>query len=225
MCQKYGKKVDRRESKWQMEQGDEAKMCAKILVFAIAIQKGKGWGCPCCCRIYKRVGAFAVACLTSLRSSNLLQTFVSLPYVHSYVPPIDYTSPSACLTSLRSSNWLQTSVSLPFILPFRQLITNLRQLAFHPSVPPIVYKSPSACLSSLRSSNWSQTSVSLPFILPFRQLITNLLFGNCSSQPPHLIEKLPQWLSGPTLVTPAAESHRIPNRIKQCSTRCNFIQL
>ncbi len=69
MCQKYGKKVDRREGKWQMEQGDEAKNVAKILVFAIAVQ-GKGWGCPCSCRIYKGVGAFAVACLTSLRSSN-----------------------------------------------------------------------------------------------------------------------------------------------------------
>ncbi len=32
------------------------------------------------------------------------------------------------------------------------------------------------------------------------------LYGNCSSQPPHLIEKLPQWLSGPSLVLPAAES-------------------
>ena len=36
------------------------------------------------------------------------------------------------------------------------------------------------------------------------------MFGNCSSQLPHLIEELPQWPSGPSLVTPAAESHRIP---------------
>jgi hypothetical protein len=33
-----------------------------------------------------------------------------------------------------------------------------------------------------------------------------VLYGNCSSQPPHLIEKLPQWLSGPSPVLPAAES-------------------
>jgi hypothetical protein len=32
------------------------------------------------------------------------------------------------------------------------------------------------------------------------------LYGNCSSQLPHFIEKLPQWLSGPSLVLPAAGS-------------------
>ncbi len=32
------------------------------------------------------------------------------------------------------------------------------------------------------------------------------MYGNCSSQPPHLTEARPQWLSGPSLVTPAAES-------------------
>ena len=32
------------------------------------------------------------------------------------------------------------------------------------------------------------------------------LYGNCSSQLPHLIEKRPQWLSGPSPVLPAAES-------------------
>jgi hypothetical protein len=32
------------------------------------------------------------------------------------------------------------------------------------------------------------------------------LYGNCSSQPPRLIEELPQWSSGPSLVTPTAES-------------------
>jgi len=32
------------------------------------------------------------------------------------------------------------------------------------------------------------------------------LYGNCSSQPPHLIAKLPQWLSGPSPVLPAAGS-------------------
>ena len=31
------------------------------------------------------------------------------------------------------------------------------------------------------------------------------LYGNCSSQPPHLTEELPQWLSGPSLVLPTAE--------------------
>ena len=32
------------------------------------------------------------------------------------------------------------------------------------------------------------------------------MFGNCFSQLPFLIEELPQWQSGPSLVTPAAES-------------------
>jgi hypothetical protein len=42
----------------------------------------------------------------------------------------------------------------------------------------------------------------------FLRVLKDILsvYGNCSSQPPHLTEELPQWLSGPSLVTPAAES-------------------
>jgi hypothetical protein len=36
--------------------------------------------------------------------------------------------------------------------------------------------------------------------------VVYVLFGNHSSQLPHLIEKLPQWLSGPSPVLPAAGS-------------------
>ncbi len=32
------------------------------------------------------------------------------------------------------------------------------------------------------------------------------MFGNCFSQLPLLIEELPHWQSGPSLITPAAES-------------------
>ncbi len=133
-------------------------------------------GCPCCCSKntvqYKNVGAFAVACLTSLRSSSCVQVSVSLPYI---------------LTFLQ----LITNLPLLALHPYFQLIINLRQLALHPYVPPIDHKPPSACLTSLRfsnwlqtsvslsyipirSSNWLQTSVSLPYILTFLQLITNL---------------------------------------------------
>ena len=51
------------------------------------------------------------------------------------------------------------------------------------------------------------------------------LFGNCSSQLPHLIEELPQWPSGPSLVTPAAESHRIPKPDQTVFYALQFIQL
>ncbi len=51
------------------------------------------------------------------------------------------------------------------------------------------------------------------------------LFGNCSSQLPHLIEELPQWPSGPSLVTPAAESHRIPKPDQTVFYELQFIQL
>ena len=54
------------------------------------------------------------------------------------------------------------------------------------------------------------------------------LYGNRSGQLPHLIEKLPQWLSGPSLVLPAA-TDRPPDTkpgFKQCSDALQFfIQL
>ena len=51
------------------------------------------------------------------------------------------------------------------------------------------------------------------------------LYGNCSSQLPHFIEKLPQWLSGPSLVLPAA-TDRPPDTkpgFKQCSDLLQFL--
>jgi hypothetical protein len=51
------------------------------------------------------------------------------------------------------------------------------------------------------------------------------LFGNHSGQLPRLIEKLPQWLSGPSLVLPAAAGSPAGHRagFKQCSDALQFL--
>jgi hypothetical protein len=45
-----------------------------------------------------------------------------------------------------------------------------------------------------------------PLLYVYLPVNTVPVYGNCSSQLPHLIEKLPQWLSGPSPVLPAAGS-------------------
>ncbi len=78
----------------------------------------------------------------------------------------------------------------------------------------------------LQQGNFVRENLSLgkDFHDHFQENHIETVFGNHSSQLPHLIEKLPQWLSGPSPVLPAAGSpHRIPNRVKQCSDAQQFL--
>ena len=106
----------------------------------------------------------------------------------------DKRDQSGCASPSHSKSRCEVDSALP----------QMPQPGFPPPPPP-------ACWA--QSSFWLVQQTRLSILNPVSsvfELSLNLnkllLYGNCSSQPPHLTDERPQWLSGPSLVLPTAES-------------------